>query len=363
MLSLLKLLINPFYINIGLLILWAIVILNNKKIKDRNRIFVYFAAIQWILISGLRHITIGGRDVYISYNYSFERAINTRWIDAGKRFVDSIFYGSGVKDPGYMIFEKIIGVFTSNYQIYLFVVAIVFMIPFGIFVYRNSKEPFMSFLIYSTLFYSFFSLTGFRQTIATALVVLWGYELIKKRNLLGFIALTVIAFTIHKSAIVFFPFYFLAQKKLTKKYLIIICLVAIVLFVFGNRLYSPIATVLGYEYMLENEIGGTQTFALMMVLVSCVGFWRMKQILKNNPQSHHFFNATIIALIFSLLAIENQSFMRIQQYYSIFIVLLIPEIIKSFNSKERIMVYYVSISVLMFLFLKNDPKYLFFWQE
>ena len=55
MLAIFKLLLNPYYLNIGLLILWGIVILNNNRIRNNKKIFVTFATLQWILISGLRH--------------------------------------------------------------------------------------------------------------------------------------------------------------------------------------------------------------------------------------------------------------------------------------------------------------------
>lgn len=360
MLGIFKLLLNPYYLNIGLLILWGIFILNNIRIRNNKKIFVIFATLQWVILSGLRHVSIGADT--ITYKFSFNRALNTSWIDAFNRFIDGIFYGAEIKDPGYMLFEKFIGLFTNNYQVFLFIIAMIFMVSFGRFVYRNSKDPFISFLIYSTLFYSFFSITGIRQTIATALVVLWGYELIKRRNLFGFIILTLIAFTIHKSAIVFFPFYFIADIKINKKYLISWSIIILLTILLRNKIYGLLEIIFDYNIAESNVIGGTQTFTLMMALITGVAFWRLKPLLKNNPQSNHFLNASFIALLFTLMTFVNQGFMRVQQYYSLFIVLLIPEIIKSFNKKERVLVYFISVSVLMLLFVRGNPKYLFFWQ-
>lgn len=360
MLGIFKLLLNPYYLNIGLLILWGIVILNNNRIRNNKKIFVTFATLQWILISGLRHISIGADT--ITYKFSFNRALNTSWVDAFNRFINGIFYGAEIKDPGYMFFEKFIGIFTGNYQVYIFIIAIIFMIPFGRFVYKNSREPLMSFLIYSTLFYSFFSLTGHRQTIATALVVLLGYELIKERKLFRFIVLILIASTIHKSAIVFFPFYFIADIKINKKYLMSWSIIIFLTILLRNKIYVLLEIIFDYNLSEANVVGGTIMFTLMMVLINGVAFWRLKPLLKNNPQSNHFLNASFIALLFTLMTFVNQGFMRVQQYYSLFIVLLIPEIIKSFNKKERVLVYFISVSVLMLLFVRGNPKYLFFWQ-
>ena len=64
----------------------------------------------------------------------------------------------------------------------------------------------ISWVVYSTLFYSFFAITGHRQTIATGIVVWGGLECIRKRKLIPFLLLTFVAYTIHASAICVLPF-------------------------------------------------------------------------------------------------------------------------------------------------------------
>jgi transmembrane protein EpsG len=323
-------------------------------------IFVIIATCQWVLLSGLRHISIGADTV--SYFYNYTSTMKMSWENIIEEFQNVYFHQQEGKDPGYLIFEKLTQAFTTDYQIYLIIIAILFTVPLGMFIYRNSKEPLFSFLIYSCLFYSFYAITGHRQTIATAMVVLIGYELIKTRKLVPFILITLVAFTIHKSAILFFPFYFIANKKLTKTYIITMVIMGAFILFLGELFYAPLVYFIGYDNYLNNEFSGTGTFTLMMVMVGLMAFWRMKKILQNNPQSIHFMNALILALLFSLLTLENQSFMRAQQYFSLFIMLLIPEIIYSFEKRERILVYYVSAAVLLILFARNNPQYLFFWQ-
>jgi hypothetical protein len=273
-----------------------------------------------------------------------------------------LFLGASGKDPGYAVFEKFIQLFTINYQIYLIIIAIIFTGTLGVFVYRNSREPLISFFIYSCLFYSFYAITGHRQTIATALIVLIGYEFIKQKRLIPFLLISLVAFTIHKSAIIFIPFYFIANQRITRKYLITILVIGTGLLLMGKLFYAPIAKFIGYESFIGNEIGGTGTIALMMVFLAAIAFWRMKIILKNNSQSVHFFNALIMALFFTLMTLENQSFMRAQQYYSLFIMLLVPEMILSFQKRERIFALFIASAALLILFIRTNPQYLFFWQ-
>ncbi|MBC9785831.1 EpsG family protein [Heliobacterium chlorum] len=351
-----------YLLNVGLLMIWSVLILNNRVLTFGKKLFVILASLQWIIISGLRDITVGGRDIYISYYNSFNRVLTTSWTEIADRFINILFYGAEGKDPGYMFIEKTISLMTDSYQVYLAIIAALFMVPFGVFIYRNSRDPFISFLIYSTLFYAFYSLTGLRQTIATALVVLIGYELIKKKKLLWFMVVTLIAYTIHKSVVVFTPFYFLADKEISIKYTLTLLAISTTSLVLGNQLFFSLFSSFGYGDYVANDIGGTGTFTFMLLLVTIAALLKKKKIINNNPQAVHFLNATLLALFFSIMTLENQSFMRVQQYYSIFIVLLIPEIIKSFERWDKVIVYTGSVVVLLALFIKNNPEYIFFWQ-
>lgn len=360
MFAIIRLLLNPYYINIGMLFLWTVILLNNKKING-TKTFVFISTLNWVLLSGLRHISIGADT--IAYYHSYKRTILTTWGTLFRNFLEIIFLGSDGKDPGYYIFVKISQLITDNYQVFLIIIAIIFTVPLGFWIYRNSNNPLISFFIYSTLFYSFFSITGIRQTIATAMVVLIGYEFIKERRFWPFLLLTLLAFTIHKSSLSFLPFYFIANKKITKKYLLIISSFIPVIFVFRNKLMFVLGTLTGYEQFINQYEGaGTWTFTTLLIILTGLTMWKYKIIIRNNVQATHYINALFIALVFVPLTFVDPSAMRVVQYYSIFLILLVPEIIRSFNPKERTIVYYVATSLLIVLFAKNNPQYLFFWQ-
>lgn len=356
-----SLFLNTYFMNILTIILLASIMTNNKNVEIRNKIFVFFATINWILISGLRHISIGSDT--IAYYDLYVRTLSTKWEELFNNFIAVVIYGSDEfgKDPGYYLFVKTTQLLTHNYQVFLIIIALIFTVPLGVWIYRNSKNPFISFLIYSVLFYSFFSITGIRQTIATSIIVFIGYKYIKERRLLPFILLTFIAFTIHKSALVFFPFYFLANKKVTKKYLITMLSLFPLLMFFRVPLALFFQDISGYEYGIY-EGAGTMNFTILLILVALVGLWKSKIILTNNPQSTHFFNALIISVLTTPLTWVNPSAMRVVQYYSIFLLLLVPDIINSFKKDERPIVYFVVIGLLVALLLRSNPQYIFFWQ-
>ena len=331
----------------------------------------YIQIISFILIlqSGLRNVAVGA-DTFQYYRL-FEEVKITSW----QSIYGSIFeyYQLGIgKDPGYLVFQKLIQLITNEYQVFLFIVAILFFVALGNFIYKNTtrlNDAIIAFVIYSVLFYSFFSITGIRQTIATA-ATLFGYELIKRKKLIPFLIVIILASTIHKSVLIFIPFYFITRIK-NPKYLYRIVLVLFPLFmIFKNNMGNYLKVLGGYEEYDQFKDAGTYTFTAMFLLISIVALWRIKMIIKNNQNAQHYYNAFALALLFIPLTWINPNAMRIVQYFSIFMLLFIPEIIHSFafiSIKIRRDITRFTIILLIVLFLKSNwgdkNPYGFFWEE
>lgn len=352
----------PYILNIALMIVIGAILLSGKESEKNIKPYCIIASLQWILLIGLRHFTVGGIDVYVSYYTTFKRVANSQWSMILAELTE-IFSFSGA-EPGYLIYEKVISMITGEYQVLLFSVGLAFMIPLGIFIYKNSSDPILSFVLYSCLFYSFFSITGFRQTIATALVVLIGFDFIKKRKFIPFLIIAFIAFTFHRSSICFIPFYFLGNMRLTRRNLMILFSSGALIILLWKVLFGPVILFLGYENIfLSNTKNAVPRFIFFMIAFLVIALWRMKPILKNNENASFFYVAMICAIFITVLTIQNHAFMRIQQYYSIFMILLYPEIVNSFKEKnERTLVAVYSIEILLLFLVLNNPQYLFFWQ-
>lgn len=94
-----------YLFNIFLLIIWSVIILDNKGINNRKKLFCIFASFQWIVISGLRHLSIGA-DTYAYKVYSYDLIAYSRWSDLFNNFINIMLRGGQGKDPGYSIIEK-----------------------------------------------------------------------------------------------------------------------------------------------------------------------------------------------------------------------------------------------------------------
>jgi hypothetical protein len=337
--------------------------------NDANRKrYIRIICFVLILQSGLRNVAVGS-DTY-AYFLSFNDSIRRSWQDVSQTVIDYYSYGIG-KDPGYAVFEKLVSSLSGEYQALLILIAIIFFVALGNFIYKNTTrliDALLAFVIYSVLFYHFFSITGHRQTIATA-AALYGFELIKRRKLIPFLILIGLASTIHKSVLLFIPFYFIAQISKPKIFFRLVLLIFPIIMVFRNSLSTYLKVLGGYEEYGINEAAGTSTFTALFLLISIVALLRSKVILHNNKKAQRYYNAFAIALLFIPLTWVNPSAMRVVQYFSIFMLLFIPEIIYSFQAvssrvKRDLTVF--TIVILFALFLKsnwNAVPYGFFWEE
>lgn len=349
-----------YLVNIALIFIWSIVLLHIKPNQKKKKWYCTIVAVQWILISGLRDFSVG-RDTEAYYSWfenvkylSFENIFNTCW--------NYVFNGLDVKDPGYNLLQKIFQLFSDDYRMWLFFIAILFTGLMARWIYKYSAMPEISFLLYSVLFFSFFAITGHRQTIATALIVFLGYEYAKKRQFLRFVIISFIAFLLHKSSIVFILFYVVANIKISLTYTVVVTIATMLLGIFGQQLYVPVAGAMGFtdDLIFYDGVPAT-TYATVLLLLCIVVLCLYPWISKRRTDAENLYNMLFLTVGSTVLLYHNQSFMRIQQYFSLIIMVMVPEVILTVEKKYRAWPYMAVVIVLVVYFLRLNVKYKFFF--
>lgn len=349
---------NIYVLNILLTFVWAFVFLGLVKSDNGKKAFCALTGVQWILISGLRGMSVSP-DMY-SYRIRFFNTMETPW----NRLFDNfyiVYVDEEGKDPGYSVFEKIIQLFTKDYHAFLFIVAVLFFTGFAVWIYKNSINPLLSMLIFDSFLWSFFALTGTRQTIATLFVVFIGGYFIKERKFWPFLLISLIAFTIHKSSICFFPFYFVSQIKITKKYIAGVACVLPFLFIFRNQYLNVLGSFVGYEYA-EIENSGAYGFSTMYIAVAVVSIILLNRIKEFCPDYKMYYNALFMGALLIPLVFVNPAAMRTVQYYSLYLTLFIPQFVPCFEKNIRIPIQAAMIVMLLVMTNLYGRTYTFFWQ-
>lgn len=339
-------------------------------ITTPRKSYILFITLLLILQSGLRNVGVGA-DTYAYYE-AFERVKELSWSEVFYTVSTYYHLGEG-KDPGYLVFQKLFQYISGDYQVYLVFIATLFFSALAYFIHRNTKvvsDALFAFVLYSTLFYSFFSITGIRQTITTA-AALWGYELIKRKKLLPFLLLILVASTIHKSTLIIIPLYFIRNKKAVKYLLISFVILLPLMFVFS----SPISLFFKSMDDIYNEyerIPGLQpyNFVFFQLLIFLLGIITYKESLnqKHYPYTMFWYVALMLATFFTTQVFQVHGFMRVIYYFSIFNLLLIPHMIKLLAIRWKISnkeLMFWCIILLVALYMKGawGSDYGFFWQQ
>ena len=349
-----------YLINLALILIWSVPLIHIDTNSKKKKLYCAICAIQWTLVSGLRDWSIGA-DTLTYYTW-FEEVKVFSWSTVVKNCWDYLFNGLEIKDPGYNLLQKIFQIFSGDYQLWLVFIAILFTGFMARWIYKYSSMPEISFLLYSVLFYSFFAVTGHRQTIATALIFFVGYEYAKKKQFAKFAIIAIIAFLIHKSSLVFMLFYIIANIRISMIYSIVMFIVIAALAVLGKQLYGPVAQVLGFsDEQIEYDLGGAETYATVLLLLCFVAFCLYLWISKRRIDAKNLYNMLFLAMGSTVLLFHNQSFMRIQQYFSLIIMVMVPEMIKVVDKNYRIYVYLFIVVFLIAYLIRNNPQYSFFF--
>ncbi|MBQ3235620.1 MAG: EpsG family protein [Clostridia bacterium] len=352
---------SVYLINIALLILGYFFWVSATDSKRGKLYFCVQATIQWILISGLRGLSVGADTA--RYEYLFFDAQATTWKECFYEFADWFNGVNSVKDPGYTLFQKLFQVFSTDYQLFLVFIAIIFTVPMGVWIYRNSENPLLSFIIFSCLFYSFFAITGIRQTIVTGIMVFIGSELLKKKRYVLYYLLLLILIPIHKSVIALAIVPFIRTIKVTGLTVFVYTALIVFAYFFRTQLMSVLSGIVGYsEYDKFYEGAGASTFAILYYALTALGIVIFTLINKKGKDCVLSLNMVVVGAVLLPLTFINQSAMRAVQYFSVYLMLYVPSIINMFKGKERTFVNVVAVVLLVALLILNNPSYTFFWE-
>ena len=362
---------NIFFINFLLTLFWGVLLLYSYKGDDeaekkkRKILFIIIVCIQWILISGLRADFVGA-DTF-NYMEIFDKHINWSWnkvfLSLKNNYLKSVASGSDEYEPGYILLEKVISVFTANHIAYKFIIAIIWMAALGRYLYLNSEDPCLSFVIYSGLFYNMFSLTGYRQVVSAAIGVLLAFEFIKKRNFKAFLITVLIAAMFHRSTLIIIPFYFLARKKITTNYILTLVGIVGVTVAFRNQIFNYIKVIAGYEEYTGTYGFAQGTFVIILTLLTIVLVSYRDRVLQHNEDAIIYYNGLVLTWFMVPMAMVSPTSMRLVYDFGFVLLLIVPAYVESMTIKTNKLIIRVVIFVIFGYFvLTRTPEYLFFWQ-
>lgn len=347
---------NWYLTNLLIIIALGLLSLLFHEKENRKKFFLYGSFIQLFLFLSLRAIDVG-IDLP-NYFYFFDKCNQLGWSE-----IFSYRY-----EPLYIIYTKLIANLLNDKQIFLIITAFLSLIgPFYI-IKRYSKNYFLSVFLFITFQFYTYDFYILRQVIAMSILLL-SLKYVEERKLIKFTIMVGIATCFHTSAFLFIIVYWLSQLEIDNKKMFIIVGILMAILLFGDSIIDIVLNIVYQHYIGSiGEEGGYFYFSVLLIVFMFTTLVK-QSFYKQQKTNLLWYNILIIAMFIQLFAIQKPIISRVTIYYSISLIIVLPNAIQCLKEKNLRMLINMIICLGFFAFyltrLSNKITYIdyhFFWQ-
>ncbi len=349
-----------YAISLAIIILAAVCCGYNNNKKLNKIIFLVASGIVLFCLYAFRDASITLENTPIDVNRYYEN------YKLGMKIPLNDFIELTRFETGYDILVWTLGRLFPFSQFILIFHALVIVIPVLIFIYKESKDVYLSTILFVTLGNFGFAMTGFRQSMAIS-IGLFAFMYAKRKKLIPYLIFCFLALLLHKSAIVLFVIYaFNFMPKDPLKNVLMYIAIAI-LFTFVLQFTEFFNEFLGYDYIEESPesgLGGILRmiiYAITLILLFMVLVERREREQKKLLNSikvyyYSYFMGMILYLLrYIVLVFERVSFYFIRSMYIVFTPNIIDEL-KDRNLKIILRTALIILSSILFLYSMSSHQ-------
>lgn len=306
------------------LVLSVCAILSCGEMPNRAKDIMYwFCAGLLLCLSGFRGLNVGSDTR--SYRIAFEQI---------QRLSLHQMLTCGW-EQGYVLLNRALAFVSQSDRYFLIVMAALILIPFFLWIKRESKWPCLSLVVFVGMGMWMQSMFVMRQWCAMALLT-FSYRYIRERRIVPFTVLVVLAMMFHRTAGVFLLAYFVPMLPLNSVTLTFGLAGAGFLWAGGDVIWKTL-NLLAHATDIRGNEGG---YTMLLILWFCV---LMIYLLLGRviPAGMNLsYGMVLVAAALQPVVFAFSGWARIVQYFSISIVLLLPNFLAEWteevNQKYRI---------------------------
>lgn len=251
--------------------------------------------------------------------------------------------GEGYEE-GFVFFLTILSKISPDSQFMLFVTSFITQGLIIWFLRKYSSYFELELFMYVASGYFVTTMNGVRQAMAAAILLL-GTKFLIERKFTPYLILTLLMSTIHSSALVMIPVYFIVDNDNWSKNFAQTIIFMLIVAIFGGVIMNIAFKVLDgtkFGEYSEFDEGGSSIFrtiiAMVPVILAYIQRHRLKDIF---PQCDIFVNLSIVNMLIMALSLYNWIFARMTFYFMPYTFVLLPYCIKSIEEKDyRRLIYY-----------------------
>ena len=297
-------------------------ILSAKKSKYTKKIFIIVSFIILSTIAGFRTRDVG---MDTEQYYRAYQRINS-YNSISEAFNE-------IYEKGFVVLCYGLGRISPNPQTLILVTSIFINFCVLRFINKNSKNVVYSIFLYITLNFFFSYMNIMRQAIAISFLLL-SYENLKEKKYIKYFIGVFVAMLFHSSAILGLSFIIVEKFEYKRKYNKFLIPILVIIFIFGRNILSILTK---FSPRLLEYVGGDYDFSnffgnLIIAMMSLGILYFGNDILKNKTsvemEEYKFLQKMIILnVVFAVLGIRVNILSRFVQYFSIFQIIWIPNIL------------------------------------
>lgn len=351
---------EPYIILYTLLLISALFDQNTVSAQSKKRVLIIWV-VALTLFRGLRWRT--GTD--------WEQFYNAFQYSDWNNIFNYVRYGESKMEFGYVFLNVLIKSLGGDYTMFLLITNFFILSVYARFSLRNSKTPILVFaiMLFSTPFFPT------RQLLAAAIALL-SYEYILSRSPIKFVIVILLASTVHTSALIFLPFYFILQARISTTVAVGIYVLTILasnvtvqrillnfavnkLSFLGDMVTIRLKAYMDFEKLTESHTNSILSNALFLIFLLLFSYLRTKKQYSNTTSFNVSYNAFIAFFCVSEFFRNSMEQMaRNSNFFSFGFPLLLATAVSHSKSNDPYKpLYYGAFIVYMIYKLYNSITY------
>ena len=228
---------------------------------------------------------------------------------------------------------------TGFYQLYFIGTSFVFY-SFLYFVLRDdSKRPLVSLMVYMAIPFFFLMSFNFIRQFSALVILYYSFRYIYRRDFLRYAFFVFLACSIHYTALITLPLYFLWGRRL--HWSVYLALLVSSIFLFPVAKYFVSVLLPGYLHYLMSPNQGGVVFQIFILFVSLV-LISLKEYI-GNVKKRFFFDVFVLGVVlYNIFQPIGFAGTRISYYFLFSLILLAPYLFEKLKSTQ-----FIALTILL----------------
>lgn len=295
---------------------------------------------------------LGGYDRYI-YGEVFDSIADTT-TEHGSYLANNVF-DYFPSEPGYTLLNIFISFFTANR--YIFILVITFLIYTLLFVSLKKYADNYAFavILFMGLWF-YFSFTYLRQVLGATIVWL-SIDYIVQRRFWKFLLVVLIAMSVHKSAVIFFPVYFIPMRKFSPSKVVLLMLAMLLIGVssFPDTVFSAYGDVSSVEMQRDYSASGGFRVAYALEAFFFIYFIISRyRYVKTDQRSIVMLNLALLFCATLLFFVRSENGGRLSWYYMIGVIVTISQLATTGVNKKQVSLFMIALCLFLNVRIYNS---------